>query len=216
MELSPMLARIHGHVCGDGYMFVANWKRPKTDIIRYNRKNKRETVHLVAYSNTEQALLNEFKNAVQEVFNASAYIRGSKNEVWVKNKRVYNEIISLGKTGTYEWTVPVAISAEPRLFFEWLSAFIDDEGYIEDRIETDKKGRKHSKKRINIKSASHGGLLSIMHALLRYGIKSRIDRAGDFRVLRIEGLENLKRLIPYLNLSHPRKLLCLKNMITDS
>ena len=211
-----MLARIHGHVCGDGYVSITNWKRSRADILRYNRKNKRQTFHLVIYSNTEQVLLNEFKNAVREVFNASAFNNWRKNEVRVRNKCVYNEIVSLGKTRTYEWTVPRAISANPCLFFEWLSAFIDDEGYIEDRIDIDKQGRKHRRKRINIKSASRDGLLSIMRALLLYGIKSRIDRAGEFQVLRIEGLENLKQLIPHLNLYHPRKLLCLKNMITNS
>ncbi len=210
-----MLARIHAHVCGDGYMFVANWRRSKKDILRYNRENKRAIHHLVSYSNTEQALLNEFKNTVREVFNASAY-EMKKNEVRVSNKRVYNEIISLGKTGTYEWAVPRVISTDSRLFFEWLSAFIDDEGHIEDRIDIDTKGRRHRRKRINIKSASYGGLLSIMRALLRYGIKSRIDKAGEFHVLRIEGLENLKQLIPSLNLSHPQKRLRLQNMFNYS
>jgi hypothetical protein len=154
---------------------------------------------------------------VREVFNASAFNNGGKNEVRVRNKRVYNEIISLGKTGTFEWSVPRAVSVDPCLFFEWLSAFIDDEGYIEDRTDVDTKGQKHHRKRINIKSASFNGLLSIRRALLRYGIKSRIDKAGEFHVLRIEGLENLKRLIPHLNLSHPQKRLHLQKMIkTDS
>ena len=102
----PALARIHAHICGDG--FICNYK--EKDIYgpwaKY-RKNSIRTRYVVGYDNNNKDLLKEFRNDMYEVFGVRGTIH--ENKIKVKSKRIWEFFKEMNAIDSHNWRIPKEI-----------------------------------------------------------------------------------------------------------
>jgi len=72
-KITPALARIHAHICGDGYVYSYKTKDIYGPWAKY-RKNPIRTKYFIGYSNNNIDLLKEFQKDIYKVFK----IKGKK------------------------------------------------------------------------------------------------------------------------------------------
>lgn len=119
--VTPELARIYAHLCGDGSVFL------------YATKEKgRKFRGGAGYYNTNQQLLDNFRNDFSKIFNVKMKMLKGRM-VTVSSIRIYNYLISrFGKFGSYQWRIPNEIkTSNSEIKINWLRAFFEDEAYHE-------------------------------------------------------------------------------------
>ena len=67
-KITPEIARIHAHICGDGYVYEKKEKYSLNQLERHPRRNLNEIVWLIEYTNTCNKLLDEFNADLRIAF----------------------------------------------------------------------------------------------------------------------------------------------------
>lgn len=153
MEISPELARIHAHLCGDGAVF----------IFRTKAKDRNWTGGIGYYNNNQQ-LLNKFRADFSKLFGVKMKMRKNR-EVSIRSvKRAKEFIEKFGKFGSREWRIHSSIkNSDKSIKLEWLKAFFEDEAYHEKRYN-----------RLKTKSINFSGLKDVKEILDSMGIFSSL------------------------------------------
>jgi len=154
-RVTPALARIHAHICGDGSIFNYQEKDTYGYWAKY-RKNPVRTKYVIGYSNNNEDLLHEFQNDMYEVFG----VRGKKiykNAIKVNSKRIWEFFKKLGAGNSYNWNIPKEISnGSKEVMKSWIRAFFDDEAYFNDGG------------RIRVKCVNNEGLKQLVKMLNKF------------------------------------------------
>jgi len=152
MEMSPELARIHAHLCGDGSVFIFK-KTKKT-------KDRRKWDGGIGYYNNNQKLLDKFRADFSKLFGVKMKMR--KN-VYVFARSVQRAKDFINKFGSFksrEWRIHPSIkNSSKEIKLEWLKAFFEDEAYDEKRYN-----------RLKTKSINFNGLEDAKELLDSLGI----------------------------------------------
>jgi len=152
-NISPELARIHAHLCGDGSVFF------------YPTKQKdRKFIGGTGYYNNNQSLLEKFREDFSKTFDVKMKMR--KNEsVTISSIRIFKELTKrFGNFGSKKWRIPRIIkSSKEEIKLEWLKAFFEDEAYHEKRYN-----------RMKIKSMNFYGLKDAQEILSSLGVFSSL------------------------------------------
>lgn len=168
-KITPALARIHAHICGDGYLTFYREKDGYGPWSIYRKNQYYRTRYLSCYTNMNQRLLQEFREDMLSVFG----VKGKKvyrHTIRVASKRIWTILRNLGAGASREWYIPNAIfSSSRKVKLNWIRAFFDDEAYFG-------KG-----KRIRVKVVNKKGLKQIQ-GLLNEFIPSIINpKKGSYR-----------------------------------
>lgn len=130
-HVTPTLARIHAHVCGDGHLIQTREKDDYGYLKQYRQGYYRRR-YAIAYTNKNWALIESFIRDAREAFGLRPRYEASKWMVVVKSKAVWELIKRLGAGKSREWSIaqeildaPVAVQAA------WLKAFFDDEAHFD-------------------------------------------------------------------------------------
>jgi len=129
-KVTPALARIHAHICGDGYFYETKVKDCYGPWAKYRKKTHR-IIYRTCYSNTNPTLIKEFQRDIKEVFG----VKGGKlwkNEIRIKSKRIWDLLKKMGAGDSYNWGVgKEIINASKESKKNWIRAFFDDEAYFD-------------------------------------------------------------------------------------
>ena len=154
-KMTPELARIHAHVCGDGYICSYQTKDCYGYWAKY-RKNPIRIKYIVGYDNNNTDLLKEFQKDIYEVFG----IRGKKiykNKIKVESKRIWEFMKKMGAGNSYSWNIPKGIrNSSKEIQKNWIRAFFDDEADFDDGG------------RIRVKCVNKKGLGQIIRILRKF------------------------------------------------
>jgi len=155
-SMTPALARIHAHVCGDGHLYLSREK----DDYGYLKAYKHGYYRLrygFGYTNLNRELIRSFMDDVLEVFGLTPLYYTKQNEVRVKSKAAWMLLKRLGAGGSRKWFLPDEIvQASDKVKIAWLSAFFDDEACF------DPSGR------IRVRSVNRPGLEQVTLMLSRF------------------------------------------------
>ncbi len=151
--MSPELARIHAHLCGDGSVFIFKTKA-----------KDRNWAGGIEYSNNNQTLLEKFRYDFSKLFQVKMKMRKNVS-VSIRSVKRANELLTnFGKFGSKEWRIHDSIkNSSKEIKLEWLKAFFEDEAYDEKRYN-----------RMKIKSVNFDGLNDIKLLLDSLNIFSRV------------------------------------------
>ena len=159
-KITPALARIHSHICGDGYVYSYQTKDIYGPWAKY-RKNPIRTRYFVGYTNYNIDLLKEFQKDVYETFG----IKGQKiykNDVKASSKKIWEFMKKMGAGDSYNWRIPKEISKSSKeVMKNWIRAFFDDEAYFD-------KNKKGEVIRIRVKCVNKKGLTQLMKMLKEF------------------------------------------------
>src|SRR3989344_7090646 len=130
IALSLAEARIHSHICGDGYIGVYKCKRSKGELQKRPRKIIYRNKYSVRYFNNELTLLDSFSRDVKYAYGLDAIC--SKGERQICGKWLYARLKKLGAGKSKEWFISDEIMCSSNeIVSAWLSAFFDDEGHVD-------------------------------------------------------------------------------------
>ena len=130
MKITPEFARIHAHICGDGYICTGKSKRSKKELLDHPRKNLIRNRYYVRYVNTNNVLANQFVEDVKTFFGRKV-VKLKKFEYDVSGKWIYDILKGNGVLKSHNFFIPLFITkSEEIIKKEWLKAFFDDEAYI--------------------------------------------------------------------------------------
>jgi len=125
-KITPEFARLHVHVCGDGYTAITRTKRSKKELEQHSRRNTIRNRFHVRYCNDTAILLKKFVKNFKSVFNRSGVLIPSKNEIDVQAKWLYLLFKELGVGKSNEWFIPKKImEASDGVKSNWLKAFFE-------------------------------------------------------------------------------------------
>lgn len=160
-KITPEIARIHAHICGDGCIYLKREKRPKKYLLNHN--NIYENVWTIEYSNNSIELLNEFANDFKIAFDRKAQMRPKYNRVRISSAKWIIDMLDLKNKNSYNWHIPELITNQDKnIISAQLRAFFDDEATVTE------------KGAVRVKSMNWKGLIQISELLLRFGINSSI------------------------------------------
>jgi len=153
-SLSCELARVHAHICGDGFLTTS---RETNKFGFYRRwgydKGNFTSRHVVGYSNKNQLLINEFVEDVKKCFGIKPTVVKRKDgtyEARLKSKKAWEFLKNLGAGTSYSWKISkIFLEASPKIKRAWVRAFFDDEAHFS------KDGR------IRVKSVNRNGLRQV-------------------------------------------------------
>jgi hypothetical protein len=188
LMLTPELARIIGHILGDG-----NIRRTKGSNVRYGNK-----YHQLVY---------QFISDMKKVFGKSIYTiwigkRGqTENFMEVSCPSVIGRIIKriFGKFGTYDGKIPkIIMRSNLKIKRALLKSIFDDECTVQDGLIIALTNKKLIQQ--------IGNLLSEFHIQHHYGTRKdkRLNRKLQY-TLSIYGKKNLERFYEKIGLDHPFK-----------
>jgi len=195
-EYIRYLARIHAHICGDGHI--------------YTEKGNYGLRYVIEYTNKELSLINDFAFSIYKLLGKYPTIirRSSKNVIVarIKSKNLYEKLGALGAGKSREWRIPQTFTNNSNIFLEWLSAFIDDEAYID----TDKN-------RIIINSVNKNGLNQICNTLKTNGYTCKLYNYTNHDTTRliIPQRKNTCKLAHKLKLANTTKKNKLRQICTN-
>lgn len=152
-KISPELARIHAHLCGDG--FVCIFKTKEKD---------RNFTAITGYCNKNQYLLDKFREDFSKLFGVKMKMQKNR-QVSIRSIKIFKQIINkFGEFGSRKWRIPKIIkSSSKEIKLEWLKAFFEDEAYDEKRYN-----------RLKTKSVNYLGLKDAQEILKSLGIFSSL------------------------------------------
>ncbi len=152
-RMTPALARVHAHVCGDGYMRKAKERDDYGPLARYKRGRYRWRYGF-AYTNFNPRLIQSFIDDVERAFGLRGRYDAKRRTVYVKSKAAWEWLTRMGAGKSREWFIPEAISKASRpVRAAWAQAFFDDEGHFE------------SWGRIRARSVNRNGIEQLAHML---------------------------------------------------
>ena len=93
-KISIEEARIHAHLCADGYLYISRERENGRWRKRYQLR----------YSNTDETLREEFANDVLTVYNIMA-ARCRKGEIGIKAKWIFQRLSDLGAKNSHRWFI---------------------------------------------------------------------------------------------------------------
>ena len=164
LKVTPEFARLHAHICADGYLQKSTCRRPKKDLLKHPRKNVFRDVYAIRYVNMEVKLVEQFIKDVMKVF-CRKVTKLRRHEYEVAGKWIYDIFKNSGALKSNNWFVPPAImSSDDAVKKEWLKAFFDDEAYVTQKY-----------KRIVLNIINENGLNQIQDLLEGFGIFSVIN-----------------------------------------
>ena len=130
MKITPEFARIHSHICADGYIAKYQSRRSKKELIDHPRKNLVRNRYYICYVNTNQTLVNQFIKDIKICFGRKVST-AKKTEYSVSAKWIYDLLKNNGALKSHNFFIPSSILNSKKVIKkEWLKAFFDDEGYI--------------------------------------------------------------------------------------
>ena len=195
-------ARLHAHICGDGWITEVKKRRSLWDIRRYNRNKKCFIEWQIGYSNRQPNLLKRFREYLQSL--TKAYVEVRHDEIRVRSKELFRKLQQLGENNSRKWIAGNQIFEAPEsIKCEWLRAFFDDEATVERR----------GRVRIRVKSVNKRGLESVSMLLKDIGIISKISgpNSDDTWYLTISDDKSLHIFQSAIGFSHPEKAKKLSN-----
>lgn len=151
-SLSPELARVHAHVCGDGFFTVSREINRGGFYRRWGYDKGSHVIrHVVGYSNKNKLLINEFVRDVKKCFGIKPSIIKRRidgtYEARLRSKRVCDFLKNLGAGDSYSWSISkIFLEGPQNVKKRWIEAFFDDEAHFS------KDGR------IRVKSVNRPGL----------------------------------------------------------
>lgn len=146
--ITPALARIHAHICGDGNLFRYKEKDSYGYLGRY-KPNSYRYRYGVGYTNFNSLLIKDFMDDAKSVFNLKPYYRC--NYVRVKSKDVWLLLKKLGAGKSREWFISSTIMKSGReIKKNWIKAFFDDEACF------------NARGMIRVRSVNRDGLTQVM------------------------------------------------------
>jgi intein/homing endonuclease len=193
LKVSIEEARIHAHLCADGYLYVSRERENGRWRKRYQLR----------YSNTDETLREEFANDILTVYSIMA-ARCRKGEIGIKAKWIFQRLSDLGAGNSYRWFIGSEILKSPKTTkMAWLRAFFDDEG----RVELPNPP-KDCHRRITIKSVNKRGLQQVQNLLKDLSIKSVItgENSDKTYYLRISRVNNIRKFARLIGFNHPKKI----------
>ena len=147
-KITPALARIHAHVCGDGNLVQYKEKDSYGYLGRY-KPNSYRYRYGVGYTNFNSLLIKDFMDDTKLVFNLKPYYRC--NYVRVKSKDVWLLLKKLGAGKSREWFISSTIMKSGReIKKNWIKAFFDDEACF------------NARGMIRVRSVNRDGLTQVM------------------------------------------------------
>lgn len=131
MQFTPDLASIHAHICGDGNLYIKTERRSPANV-RTSRSTKPFKRYVLEYTNTNLALLENFKQLINRS-SPETYVGWTKhkNRIQVRTRPLFDFFKVNGCGKSAEWWIPDEIINNPALRRGWLRAFFDDEGTID-------------------------------------------------------------------------------------
>jgi len=154
-KITSALARIHAHVCGDGYLYVKQEKDIYGPWARY-RRNPIRKKYIVGYCNNNQDLLKEFQ---QDIFNVFG-LRGQeieKNEIRAISEKLWEFLKEMGVGNSHNWSIPKSITNNSKeVMKNWIRAFFDDEADFDDNG------------RIKVKIVNKKAFIQVMEILKKF------------------------------------------------
>ena len=153
-NISLELARIHAHLCGDGYTCI--WK---------TKQKGRKFIAVTGYCNNNHRLLDKFQRDFSKTFGVKMKMRRKKGEVSISSIRIHKEIRNkFGDFGSKKWRIPPSIkNSSKEIKLEWLKSFFEDEAYCEEKYN-----------RLKTKSVNLEGLKEIKELLNSLNIFSTL------------------------------------------
>ena len=200
-SITPSLARVHAHICGDGCVYTKLDKYSKKQLDNHPRKNKLEKVWIIEYTNTCKELLKSFEEDMQKAFNRKVRKKIKKYSLEVNSCKWIVEILNLQNKNSYNWQIPEFIrNSNQKVICSWIQAFFDDEATV-----------CKIKKRIRVKSMHHPGLKQVKLLLSKIKIESNITgpNCDKSYYLTIRSSE-LNRYHQKVGFIHPSKIKRLK------
>lgn len=205
--VSPELARITAHICGDGYISVVKQKRSQRELVTHSRKNIIKTQWFTRYVNTEPALVQQFIDDVKKEFHRVTVIK-KKHEYEVSGKWIYNLVKDLGAGKSKDWFISKEILlADKRIKSDWLRALFDDEAYVS-----------IAQKRITLNMVNKKGLEQIQKLLNEFHIKSTLrgpytckEKFFSFHLCIYQ--DSILNYSTFINFHHPKKKARLKEIV---
>lgn len=163
LDITPEVARIHAHICGDGSSYNTQWKRSQKELDRHKRINIYRKDHAMEYYNKCPEVLEEFKKDFKIAFNRN--ISTNKNKIVVKGSKWIAEKLNLINKNSYNWFIPEFITnSSDEIVCSWIGTFFDDEAYIHP-----------SRKRILVKCMNKSGLIQISGLLDKLPIRNKVN-----------------------------------------
>ena len=105
LEITPEFARLHAHICADGYLQKSNCRRPKKDLLKHPRKNIFRDIYSIRYVNTERILVEQFIKDIAKVF-CRKVTKLRRHEYEIAGKWIYNIFKNSGATKSNNWFIP--------------------------------------------------------------------------------------------------------------
>lgn len=176
LQVTPAFAKIHAHICGDGYLYHYREKDHYGPYGKY-RKNPYRTRYRVVYTNTRSELLKDFRRDLTSVFGVKGLSyegKYPKLDVRVNSKRIYDTLRELGAGGSFVWRIPKLIEkGSLEVQKAWLQAFFDDEADFDEN----EKGEVF---RIRVKCVNKPGLLQVKNMLEKFVPCNLLPKEGFY------------------------------------
>lgn len=154
LEITPALARIHAHICGDGNLFKSREKDCYGYLGCY-KPNAYRYRYGLNYTNFNQLLITEFMKDTESTFGLKPYYRD--NVARVKSRDVWLLLKELGAGKSRDWFIsPKILEANREIKKNWIRAFFDDEACFNDGG------------RIRVRSVNRDGLTQLTEMLREF------------------------------------------------
>lgn len=128
--MTPALARIHAHVCGDGHVFATR-ERDHYGYLAAYRQGYYRTRYGFGYTNLNVKLIRSFMEDVRTVFGLTPRYYAKRWLVTVRSKPAWELLRDLGAGKSRTWRVPSEIAqASDEVVAAWIKAFFDDEAHF--------------------------------------------------------------------------------------
>ncbi|RJQ19039.1 hypothetical protein C4580_05665 [Candidatus Woesearchaeota archaeon] len=198
MELTPHLARIAAHICGDGYLAFCVGTRSQKELRQHPRRKLNKERYSIRYVNTEKVLSKSFCDDVKFALSRKVVAR-PKFEYEVSGKWVYLLLKSLGAGKSRDWFISKRIlNSSADVKSAWLQAFFDDEATVSVK-----------QKRIVVNSVNYDGIKQVQFLLKGFKIDSVLRGPYNYKGATSFHLalyrQSLKKFEEEIGFMHPEK-----------
>lgn len=191
-DISKEKVAINAYLCGDGHIVVRGFHYQIRILMDSLDVSKRIVELFKKEFNVEPSIRKRVSNDFV---------------VEIKNKPVCFDLLSLGKYGSFEWSIPKNL--KKNILKEWIKCFFDCEAYV----------NLHSKQ-IQVKSVNREGLIDLNNRIKSFGINGRIygpykqinKKGNDYSILTIADKSSIKNYKKLISFYHPEKVERLKQM----
>lgn len=196
MEVTPEIARIHAHICGDGYVYLSKEKRSPADLRVHKRIDIEKPTWVLAYCNTCEHLINEFRSDFIKTFNRHGSYIKKKFELRLKGTKNIIKNLELEGKNSRTWCIPdFIIKSSPEIKANWIKAFFDDEACVDLK-----------KKAILVETVNKEGMKQINDVLISLGIENKFYHIRSKNTWRIALYrDNVIKYGKLISSSHPEK-----------